>query len=65
MNVLTVVVPASLDGVRVDKAVALMADISRSSVNALVEEGRVQIDGAESLLTTTANVFSDPTVDMP
>jgi 23S rRNA pseudouridine1911/1915/1917 synthase len=46
VNVLTVVVPASLDGVRVDKAVALMADISRSSVNTLVEEGRVQIDGA-------------------
>jgi 23S rRNA pseudouridine1911/1915/1917 synthase len=46
VNVLTVVVPASLDGVRVDKAVALVADISRSSVNTLVEEGRVQIDGA-------------------
>jgi 23S rRNA pseudouridine1911/1915/1917 synthase len=45
MTVLTVVVPASLDGVRVDKAVALVADLSRSSVNALVEEGRVQIDG--------------------
>jgi hypothetical protein len=26
---------------------------------------RVQIDGAESLLTTTANVFSGPTVTMP
>lgn len=26
---------------------------------------RVQVDGAESRLTTTANVFSDPTVDMP
>jgi hypothetical protein len=26
---------------------------------------RVQVDGAESLLTTTGNVFSDPTVDMP
>jgi hypothetical protein len=25
----------------------------------------VQIDGAESLLTTTANVFSGPTVTMP
>lgn len=46
MTVLTVVVPAALDGVRVDKAVALMADISRSSVNALVDEGRVQIDGS-------------------
>ncbi len=46
MTVLTVVVPASLDGVRVDKAVALVADLSRSSVNALVEDGRVQIDGS-------------------
>jgi 23S rRNA pseudouridine1911/1915/1917 synthase len=45
VTVLSVVVPASLDGVRVDKAVALVADLSRSSVNALVEGGRVQIDG--------------------
>ena len=33
MTVLTLVVPASLDCVRVDKAVALVAGISRSSVN--------------------------------
>ncbi len=46
VTVLTVVVPASLEGVRVDKAVALVADLSRSSVNSLVDEGRVQIDGA-------------------
>jgi 23S rRNA pseudouridine1911/1915/1917 synthase len=46
VTVLTVLVPASLEGVRVDKAVALVADLSRSSVNALVEAGRVQIDGA-------------------
>ena len=45
MTYLTVVVPASLEGVRVDKAVALVAGISRSSVNSLVEDGRVQIDG--------------------
>lgn len=45
MTVLTLVVPASLAGVRVDKAVALVADLSRSTVNALIEEGRVQIDG--------------------
>jgi 23S rRNA pseudouridine1911/1915/1917 synthase len=42
---LVVTVPASLDGVRVDKAVALMADVSRSSVNAMIEEGRVAVDG--------------------
>jgi len=42
---LSVVVPASLEGVRVDRAVALLADVSRSSVDALVADGRVQIDG--------------------
>ncbi len=45
MNTLSVVVPASLDGVRVDRAVALLADVSRSSVDALVGAGRVAIDG--------------------
>jgi 23S rRNA pseudouridine1911/1915/1917 synthase len=45
VTVLTVAVPASLDGVRVDKAVALVADLSRSTVDTLVEEGRVSIDG--------------------
>ncbi len=43
---LTVEVPKSLDGVRVDKAVALLADLSRSSVDTLIQEGRVSIDGA-------------------
>ncbi len=45
MTILTVTVPASLDGVRVDKAVALVADLSRSTVNVLVERGRVRVDG--------------------
>ncbi len=45
MTILTVTVPASLDGVRVDKAVSLVADLSRSTVNALVDQGRVRIDG--------------------
>jgi 23S rRNA pseudouridine1911/1915/1917 synthase len=45
MTVLSVVVPASLDGMRVDKAVALVADVSRSAVDTLVAEGRVRIDG--------------------
>ena len=43
----TVEVPESLDGVRVDKAVALLADLSRSAVDALIDEGRVQIDGTD------------------
>ena len=45
MTDLSVVVPASLEGVRVDRAVALLADVSRSAVDALVADGRVQIDG--------------------
>jgi 23S rRNA pseudouridine1911/1915/1917 synthase len=42
---LSVVVPASLEGVRIDRAVALLADVSRSTVDALVADGRVRIDG--------------------
>jgi len=45
MSDLAVVVPASLDGVRVDRAVALLADVSRSAVDALVADGRVRVDG--------------------
>ncbi len=45
MTTLSVVVPASLDGVRLDRAVALLADVSRSSVDALVADGRVAVDG--------------------
>jgi 23S rRNA pseudouridine1911/1915/1917 synthase len=41
----SVEVPASLDGVRVDRAVALLADVSRSSVDALVADGRISVDG--------------------
>ena len=45
MSDLSVTVPASLDGVRVDRAVALLADVSRSAVDALVAAGRVRVDG--------------------
>ncbi len=45
MSELSVTVPASLDGVRVDRAVALLADVSRSAVDALVAAGRVRVDG--------------------
>ena len=45
MSRLSVPVPSSLDGVRVDRAVALLADISRSAVDELVTAGRVQVDG--------------------
>jgi 23S rRNA pseudouridine1911/1915/1917 synthase len=45
VSTFSVVVPTSLGGVRVDRAVALLADISRSSVDTLVAAGRVTVDG--------------------
>ncbi len=45
MSTVTVTVPASLDGVRVDKAVALVSDVSRSVVNTMIDEGRITVDG--------------------
>jgi 23S rRNA pseudouridine1911/1915/1917 synthase len=45
MSAVASAVPAALDGVRVDKAVALLAGLSRSSVDALVERGGVRVDG--------------------
>jgi 23S rRNA pseudouridine1911/1915/1917 synthase len=45
VSVITLVVPSSLDGVRVDKAVALVTDLSRSSVDRLVRRGCVEVDG--------------------
>ncbi len=54
MIVLVVDVPASLDGIRVDKAVALLADMSRSSVDTLVDQGRVQVDGVAVTSRSTA-----------
>ncbi len=46
MTALVVTVPSSLDGVRVDKAVALVADVSRSTVNSMIDEGRIAVDGS-------------------
>ena len=46
MSELVVTVPASLGGVRVDRAVALLADLPRAAVDTLVSEGRVALDGA-------------------
>ncbi len=45
MSQLEVTVPEALEGVRVDKAVALLADRTRSAVADLVERGRVSVDG--------------------
>lgn len=43
---LSISVPAGLDGVRLDRAVALLTGRSRSEVTALVAEGRVLVDGS-------------------
>ncbi len=45
MDELSVVVPAALDGVRIDRAVALVCDLPRSVVGALVAGGYVRIGG--------------------
>lgn len=42
----TVEVPATLSGVRVDRGVAMVADVSRAVAAELVEAGRVLVDGA-------------------
>ncbi len=42
---LRVEVPAALDGVRLDRAVALLRGLSRSAVRSLVEAGGVRVDG--------------------
>jgi 23S rRNA pseudouridine1911/1915/1917 synthase len=44
MTSLSVEVPASLEGVRVDRVVALLADVSRSTVEQLIADGRVLVD---------------------
>ncbi len=38
-------IPASLDGVRIDRVVSLIADISRSAASALIAAGGVTVDG--------------------
>jgi 23S rRNA pseudouridine1911/1915/1917 synthase len=38
-------VPALMDGLRVDRAVAMLANVSRSAATELVETGRVVLDG--------------------
>jgi 23S rRNA pseudouridine1911/1915/1917 synthase len=42
---LVVTVPALLEGVRVDRAVALLAEVSRAQAAGLVTAGRVRVDG--------------------
>ncbi|MHB1517212.1 MAG: RluA family pseudouridine synthase [Acidimicrobiales bacterium] len=54
MNRLSVVVPGALEGVRVDKAVALIGGLSRSSVDRLVAAGAVRVDGGVVRSRSTA-----------
>ena len=39
------VVPSALAGQRIDRLVALIADVSRAEAARLVDDGRVEIDG--------------------
>jgi len=44
-GVFETVVPATLGGERVDRAVALLTGLPRSAVTQMVNEGRVAVDG--------------------
>ena len=57
------VVPATLDGVRVDRAVALLADVSRSAVDALVAAGRVTVDG-RAVTSRSAKLVAGQTLEV-
>ena len=63
MSAFSVVVPASLAGVRVDRAVALLADVSRSSVDILVAAGRVTIDG-RAVTSRSTRLVEGQTLDV-
>ena len=41
-------VPAALDGERVDRVVAMVADVSRTEASRLVADGAVVVDGVVS-----------------
>ncbi len=61
-----VTVPAALDGVRVDRAVALLADVSRRQAADLVAGGRVSVDGVVAGTRSIALVAgSTLAVDLP
>jgi len=61
-----VAVPAVLDGVRVDRAVALLYDVSRSAAADLVADGRVAVDGRPvTTRSTPLAAGSTLVVDLP
>ncbi|WP_420450437.1 RluA family pseudouridine synthase [Ilumatobacter sp.] len=47
-NPIREVVPAALDGQRLDRIVSLVADVSRSEAAATIDAGGVRVDGAEA-----------------
>lgn len=49
---LTVAVPESLDGERVDKVVAMLGDMTRSEARAFCDDGRVTVDGDTAVAKT-------------
>ena len=66
MTELSVEVPSSLEGVRVDRAVALVADISRSAVDGLIGQGRISVDGTVVRSRSTAlRTGSRLIIDLP
>ena len=59
-------VPASLDGMRVDRVVALVADLPRSTVGDLVAGGKVRIDGVPVTVRSRPVVAGQElSVDLP
>ena len=48
MNGSTEVIPDALDGERLDRVVALMAEVSRSRACAAIDDGGVSVDGEVS-----------------
>jgi 23S rRNA pseudouridine1911/1915/1917 synthase len=65
-NELTIEVPASLDGVRVDRAVAMVADVSRAAAARILEQGRVKVDGQPiAIARITLKEGSSLSIDVP
>ena len=54
MSEIDLVVSAGLDGLRVDRALALLTGLARSSVAAALAEGRVRLDGRVLIKASTA-----------
>jgi 23S rRNA pseudouridine1911/1915/1917 synthase len=66
VNIISLEVPALLSGVRVDRGVAMMADVSRTVASDLITAGRVSVDGV--VVTVGRAVLREGaqlTVDVP